>query len=206
MDGSGRAWWVTSQAVDWGLCLGTRAVPTLSQKWKCFLGQGFHWSHIQPFIFTGTLEAQLTPHPLPVQFLKERLGSCYPFGFDFPMISLGARDMGGRKSEWSDGLSGFQLLLHILEGTVLTVFTMRAVKDSLDEVCPGRSPPASSGKTNTPLEDLPSVLCQHAMGNLLPSRGDHPFHSLLHLTPGIIPPHTLALLFGEVLTLLCSVY
>lgn len=25
----GKAWWVNSQAVDWGLGLGTRAVPTL---------------------------------------------------------------------------------------------------------------------------------------------------------------------------------
>lgn len=87
----------------------------MCQKWKCFLGQGFHWSHIQPFIFTGMLEAQLTPHPLPVQFRKERLGSCGPFGFDFPMISPGTRNTGGRKSEWNCGLSGFQPLLNILE-------------------------------------------------------------------------------------------
>jgi hypothetical protein len=95
VEGPGQPWWVNSQAVGWGLGLGTRAVPTLcARNGSVSWGRAFHWNHIQPFIFMGTLEAQLISHPLPVQFRKERLGSCCPFGFDFPMISLGSQRHG----------------------------------------------------------------------------------------------------------------
>lgn len=90
--GPRQAWWASSQAVDWGLGLGTRAVPTLcARNGSVSWGRAFIEATSNHSSSWGHWKHSCTSHPLPVQeSLQERLGSrC---GFDFPVISLGARD------------------------------------------------------------------------------------------------------------------